>query len=148
MKVARRHAATLRAALIRRRPDNGSGTIWAMAIVVVLLLLGGAVLDGGNAMVAHMKALDLAQEAARAGANQIDLAALRNQGVVRLDPARAQAAAQQFLGHAEVTGTATATTQQVTVTVTRNQPTLIIQVLGITTIPVSATAQAIAQTGP
>ena len=52
----------------RLRADRGSATVWALGIVVVLALLSGAVLDGGNAMAARVRALDIAQQAARAGA--------------------------------------------------------------------------------
>jgi Flp pilus assembly protein TadG len=117
-------------------------------MVVVMLLLSGTVLDGGNAMAARIKATDIAQEAARAGANQIDMSALRNQGVLRLDPGRAQTAAQDFLTRAATTGTVTATTVEVTVTVTRTQPTLILQAVGIASVPMTATARAVPVTGP
>ncbi len=136
-------------AVIRGRcgVDRGSGTVWAMAVVIIMMILPGAVLDGGNAMAARVKALDIAQEAARAGANQIDLAALRNKGVVQLDPGRAQAAAAGFLDRAGINGFVNATTQEVTVTVSRAQPTLILQAVGIDQLTMTATAHAVAQTG-
>ncbi|GAA1025650.1 hypothetical protein GCM10009557_00380 [Virgisporangium ochraceum] len=117
-------------------------------MVVVLALLAGAVLDGGNAMAARVQALDVAQQAARAGANQLDLAVLRTQGLLRLDPVAARAAAAAFLADANVSGTATATTEQVTVTVTRSHPTLILQAIGVDAIALSATATAVPETGP
>ena len=136
-----------------RRPrglaaDRGSGTVWALGLVVVLTLLSGAVLDGGNAMAARVQALDIAQQAARAGANQLDLTALRTQGVLRLDPVAARNAATAFLADAGISGTAAATPDQVTVTVTRSQPTLILQAIGVDAISMTATANAVPQTGP
>ena len=132
----------------RLRGDHGSATVWAIGIVAVVALLSGAVLDGGNAMATRVQALDIAQEAARAGANQLDLSALRNQGLVRLDPVAAQAAAEAFLRQAGATGTATATIAEVTVTVTRSQPTLVLQAIGVDSIGVTATATAVPKTGP
>jgi Flp pilus assembly protein TadG len=132
----------------RLRGDRGSATAWAIGIVAVVALLSGAVLDGGNAMAARVQALDIAQQAARAGANQLDLGALRNQGVVRIDPGAAQAAADAFLREAGATGTATATPAQVSVTVTRSQPTLVLQAIGVDAIGMTATATAVPQTGP
>jgi hypothetical protein len=132
----------------RSRADRGSAPIWAIGLVVVVALLAGAVLDGGNAMAARVRALDIAQQAARSGANQLDLAALRNQGLVRLDPAAAQAAAERFLAQAGASGTATATTTHVSVTVTRAQPTLLLQAVGVGAISVKATATAVPATGP
>jgi Flp pilus assembly protein TadG len=133
---------------LRLRDDRGSATAWAIGIVAVVALLAGAVLDGGNAMAARVQALDIAQQAARAGANQLDLGALREHGVVRLDPGAAQAAAAAFLSQAGATGTATATANEVTVTVTRSQPTLLLQAVGVTAISMKATATAVPQTGP
>jgi hypothetical protein len=143
-------AMTRRLARVARRcrTDRGSATGWAMLTVLVVTLLAGAVLDGGNAMAARVAALDIAQQAARAGANQLDLAALRNSGLVRLDPAGAEAAARQFLAQAGATGTATATTTEVSVTVTRAQPTLVLEAVGVGAITVAATAHAVPATGP
>jgi Flp pilus assembly protein TadG len=132
----------------RLREDRGSATAWAIGIVAVVALLAGAVLDGGNAMAARVQALDIAQQAARAGANQLDLGALRERGVIRLDPAAAQAAAATFLAQSGATGTARATATEVTVTVTRSQPTLMLQAVGVDAISMTATATAVPQTGP
>jgi hypothetical protein len=112
-------------------------------MVLVVALLSGAVLDGGNAMAARVQTLGVAQQAARAGANRLDLAALREDGLVRLNPGAAQAAAEQFLRQAGAAGTATATTTQVSVTVTRTQPTLLLQAVGVAAISMTATATAV-----
>jgi hypothetical protein len=132
--------------LARLREDRGSATAWAIGVVIVVALLSGAVLDGGNAMAARVQALDVAQQAARAGANQLDLAALRNEGLVRLNPAAAQAAAEQFLRQSGIAGTATATPTQVSVTVTRAQPTLLLDAIGVESISMTATATAVPAT--
>jgi Flp pilus assembly protein TadG len=132
----------------RIRADRGSASVWAIGIVAVVGLLAGAVLDGGNAMAARVQALDVAQQAARAGANQLNLGALRNQGVIRLDPAAAQATAIAYLRQAGATGTATATPAQITVTVTRSHPTLVLHAIGVDSIAMTATATAVPRTGP
>ncbi|BCB74485.1 hypothetical protein GCM10022251_74070 [Phytohabitans flavus] len=148
MRAARRLPCRLAQATGGARSDRGSATAWAIGIVLIVGLLSGAVLDGGNAMAARVAALDIAQQAARAGANQLDLATLRDNGLVRLDPAAAQHAAQQFLNQAGANGTATATTTQITVTVTRDQPTLLLQAIGIESISMKATATAVPATSP
>src|SRR5262245_5347068 len=130
------------------RDDRGSATGWALMMVFVGALLAGAVLDGGNAMAARVQALDIAQQAARAGANQLDLAALRDSGQLRLDPAAATTAARAFLAAAGATGTVTATRDQVSVTVHHHQPTLLLKVVGVATINATATAYAQPATGP
>lgn len=131
-----------------RRDDRGSATGWAILLVAVVAMLCGAVLDGGNAMATRVRALDIAQQAARAGANHLDLTALRDAGAMRLDPAAAEAAAQRFLGEAAAAGTVTATPTVVTVTVTDTQPTLLLHAVGVRAIIVSATAHAGPATGP
>jgi Flp pilus assembly protein TadG len=132
----------------RRGRDDGSATGWALLTVAALLLLAAAILDGGTAMAARVHAVDLAQQAARAGANQLDLTQLRTTGQLRLDPAAARTAARAFLRRASTGGTVTATTAQVTVTVTRTQPTLLLPAIGIRTITVAATATATPVSGP
>ena len=106
--------------------------------MLVGLLLVALVFDGANAMTARVDALDIAQQAARAGADQIDLATLRTTGEIRLDPAAAEAAAHQFLAQAGVTGSATATADQVTVTVTLTEAAVLLAAIGINTYTVRA----------
>jgi hypothetical protein len=110
--------------------------------MMVGLLLAALVFDGAAAMTAKASAMHVAQQSARAGADQIDLAALRTTGDVQLDPAAAEAAALGWLDQAEATGTATATTEQVSVTVTVTQPTVLLAAIGVTTFKLSATATA------
>jgi Flp pilus assembly protein TadG len=117
-------------------------TAFVTILVAALLLLGGLVLDGGLALSAKMQALDTAQAAARIGAQQLDLAAYRSTNTARLNPARAAAAARQWLASAGVDGDVTATTTTVTVTVHRRSRTQVLQLVGVGQIDVSATATA------
>jgi hypothetical protein len=113
--------------------------------------VAGLVLDGGNALSAKLHAFDTAQGAARAGAQQLDLTTYRTTGAVQLDPAKAAQAARTWLTAAGATGTVAATTQTVTVTVTASTGTQLLQIVGVTTLHVSATATATpvhAVTGP
>jgi Flp pilus assembly protein TadG len=122
--------------------DRGSATGWAIGIMVIGLLLAGLVFDGGNAMATKVRALDIAQQAARAGADQIDLTVLRGSGALQLDPAAAQTAAHQFLTQAGVSGTVTATTDQVSVTVTLTEPAVLLAVIGVSTYTLTASGTA------
>jgi hypothetical protein len=126
----------------RWRRDQGSATGWAIGTIMVGFLLAALVFDGGAAMTTKATAVQVAQQAARAGADQLDLALLRDTGQVQLDPAAAQAAALGWLAQAGVTGTATATTEQVSVTVTVTAPTVLLAAVGITTFTLSAAATA------
>jgi hypothetical protein len=122
--------------------DRGSATGWAIGTILVGLLIVALVFDGAAAMTARATALDVAQQAARAGADQLDLALLREQGVVAIDPAAAQATAQQWLQNAGVEGAVNATAAQVEVTVTLTQPTVLLAVVGIPTFTITAAATA------
>jgi hypothetical protein len=110
--------------------------------MLVGLLIVALVFDGAAAMTARATALDVAQQAARAGADQLDLALLREQGVVAVDPAAAQATAQQWLQQAGVEGAVDATAADVTVTVTLTRPTVLLAVVGIPTFTITAAATA------
>jgi hypothetical protein len=121
----------------RRRQDSARGTdvgqVTAFVVVLTagLLLLAGLVLDGGLALAGKVRAIDEAQEAARAGAQQIDLAIYRAQNRVVLDPARAAASAQRYLAGTGDTGTVTVVGDSVTVTVTHRQATQLLRLAGV-----------------
>jgi hypothetical protein len=71
------------------RDDAGHVTVTTLVLVPALLLVAALVLDAGLALSSKTKALDVAQAAARAGAQHLDLAAYRGSGTVRVDPGRA-----------------------------------------------------------
>ncbi|QFG26998.1 pilus assembly protein [Actinomadura sp. WMMB 499] len=94
--------------------------MYVVLFTPVVFLLAGLLVDGGLAIHARQRAADMAEQAARAGANEIDLAALRATGDPVLDPGRARAAACELLRAYgdEVTGArCDASTGAVTVTV-------------------------------
>lgn len=102
----------------------------------------GLVADGGLALAAKVKAVGEAQEAARAGARQLDLGRLRTDHTIDLGPAAAQQAATAYLDAAGATGRVTATDQEVTVTVEREQRTQLLSLVGVGSMHESATATA------
>jgi len=86
--------------------QNGSITATVPLLVLTVLVLVGFAFDGGNVITAHRRAVNLAEQAARAGAERLDIAALRSRGQYRLDRAAARAAAVAYLAstgtHAQV----------------------------------------------
>ncbi|RHA43826.1 Tad domain-containing protein [Cellulomonas rhizosphaerae] len=84
-----------------RRLDNdreaGSVSVFVIGLVVALMILAGLVVDGGRAINARAAATDDAEQAARAGANQIDEGELRGDGRIVLDKPAARQAAADFL---------------------------------------------------
>ena len=132
-----------------RLRDDQSGRVTAFVVVTItaVLLFAGLVLDGGLALAAKVRALGEAQEAARAGAQEIDLAAYRANGTLRLEPQQASAAARNYLAAAGHTGTVSVAGNTVHVTVTVSQPTQLLPLIGIGSITVTAAGQAQPQRG-
>ena len=134
---------------VRSRTDDDSGQVTAFVAIIALalVLFAGLVLDAGLALSAKVQALDAAQAAARAGAQQLNLTLYRERNIAELDPSRAEAAARGWLRSAGLDGTVSATTVTVTVTVNRTSHTQLLQLIGVTTLHVSATATATAIQG-
>ncbi|PYC65578.1 hypothetical protein C7C46_32505 [Streptomyces tateyamensis] len=120
-------------------------TPFTVVVVMGLLALLGLTVDGGLALAAKARAYGEAQEAARDGARHLDLKLLRDQQPLTLRAGEAEQAATSYLRTAGAAGEATASADQVTVTVHRTQRTQLLALLGITTINVSATATAHAE---
>ena len=130
-----------------RLGDSGQVTPFAILLTVALLVVAGLVLDAGLALSQKVRALDIAQAAARAGAQELNLYEYRTANIAELDPARAASAARAWLASAGADGDATATTSTVTVTVRRTSRTQLLQLVGIRQLAVSATAAATAVQG-
>jgi hypothetical protein len=120
---------------------------FVLAAMIGLFAVVGLGLDPGEAYAAKIHAIGQAEEAARAGAQQIDLTAYRTTGTLQLDPTAAQHTAQRYLAAKGMTGTATASTARVTVTITTTYRTQLWQLVGVNSIPVHATGSALPQLG-
>ncbi|WP_025620174.1 pilus assembly protein TadG-related protein [Salinispora cortesiana] len=127
--------------------DSGQVTPFVVLLAVALLAVAGLVLDAGLAISAKVQALDTAQAAARAGAQQLDLYAYRTRGVTQLDTTRAASTARSWLASAGVDGDVSATATTVTVTVRRSSHTQLLQIVGVQTLNMSASATAAAVQG-
>jgi len=115
---------------------------------MLVIVAAAALLGGGALFAARAHGYDVAQSAARAGAQQIDTAAYRGSGTLRLDPVRAAQAAKQFLAAADATGTVQVSGGTITVTATSHQVTPMLKPFGIDDITVTSTASAVPVTGP
>ncbi|MGY0234039.1 hypothetical protein [Longispora urticae] len=114
-----------------------------MTVVLMVAILIG----GGTVFAARARGYGVAAEAARAGAQQIDLVTYRANGTLRLHPAAAQAAAQRYLRSASATGMVTVSGLTVTVTATSHQHTPMLSAFGRPTVQVTSTASASPHTG-
>ncbi len=69
----------------RERDQRGSISMFVVIFTISVLMLAGLVYDGGLAIAARQRAADIAEEAARAGANAVDIDALRAGEPLRLN---------------------------------------------------------------
>jgi Flp pilus assembly protein TadG len=130
-----------------RGPERGSATIFVLGFAMVLFAGAGLAIDGGRAINARDKATDVAEQAARAGADQLDQGALRNGGTVVLDQGAARARADSFVRVAGYAPTTTTTANAVTVRASATYRTALLGIIGINSIDVSGIASASSATG-
>lgn len=131
-----------------RRGESGTATAFVVGFAIVLLACAGLVIDGGNALNARMKLADDVEQAARAGAQEIDVVTLRTSDVVRLDARAAEGRARAYLGGlGYTTMNATALGDTVTVGAADQVAPKLLSLIGIPPfrISASATAQAVTQ---
>jgi hypothetical protein len=123
---------------------NQEASISAFVILFMLAVfaLMGLVVDGGSALSAQQAASDEAEQAARAGAGQLSIDALRS-GVVQLNQSKAISEAEQFTVDAGHPGIATVSAGTVTVQIEYQMPTVLLGMIHIPFITISATASAV-----
>lgn len=133
--------------------DAGSIGIVLALLMVGMLAMAGLVIDGGAALAAKGRAADIAQQAARAGADTLQQSSLRNgdgdgnEVALRVDPDLAQQAAQRVLSLGGVTGEVTVDGDSVTVRASVQRRTAILSAVGLNTVTGNATASATALFG-
>ena len=98
--------------------ERGSITAFVAVLAFALIAVAGMVADGGGLLATRIDAGRLASAAARAGAQEVDLDALRTSGRPVLARDRATRSSHAFLASAGVDGTVEVTGPTVTVTVT------------------------------
>jgi Flp pilus assembly protein TadG len=122
--------------------ERGSVLITGLLLTLALLMVLGAAVDIGHAFIVRRDLTSLADNAALAGAQQLDQKAV-HQGQLALDPSQAQAAALSTLsGEPGIQAQAEASTGQVYVKVTRRFPTILLRLVGLSNLTVSAQANA------
>lgn len=145
--ATRRAARRLRrqTCALRGHGQDGFAAIFTIGTLLTVMLAVGFVLDAGLAMDGWVRADNEAQQAARAGAQALDLAVYRASGQTVLNPTQAATAANNFLAAAGDTGIVTVQGTTVTVTVTRTHHTALLGLVGISTLTAHATAHATAE---
>lgn len=122
--------------------ERGSATLWMVFATVIVLAVAGLVFDGGTLLNAKREAMDQAEQAARAGAQEIDPATVLAGGAPHLDRIKASERARAFLNAQGLDGSVVASADSVTVTVTRRQHLAFLQTLGLPDRSVAGTATA------
>jgi Flp pilus assembly protein TadG len=79
------------------RSERGAVSVLVIGVAIALFVMAGLVVDGGNAINARQKISDDVEQAARAGADQIDVPTLRQSGIIVVLEGQARAAATSYL---------------------------------------------------
>jgi len=79
------------------RGEAGMATLFVVGMSVLLLVCAGLVVDGGLAINARMRVADDAEQAARVGADSIDVDVLRNGGGIVINRSLARSRAADYL---------------------------------------------------
>ena len=119
--------------------DRGVVTAFVLGLVLAFVVLAGLAVDSGRLVAAHVSAGDHAENAARAGAQEVTLVRL---GWRLVDPRRATATARAYLDAHGLDGDVTADFRGVTVTVRVRQATTLLRLVGIEEREVSSTRTA------
>jgi Flp pilus assembly protein TadG len=128
------------------RDERGSVAITGLLLTVALLMLLGVAVDIGHAFIVRRDLTAVADDAALAGSQQLDLNAWRA-GRLALDPARAEQAADTALTETpDVSGAASASDASVHVSVRRTVPTILLRLVGISQLTIGASATAVPRT--
>ncbi|WP_433432233.1 pilus assembly protein TadG-related protein [Nonomuraea sp. CA-141351] len=126
------------------RDERGSVTAFTVVFAMALLICAGLVVDGGKKIQAYREAYAVAEEAARAGAGQVDIdRAYAQGGRFEIDTTKALSAARAYLATAGHTGSAAlAGGRIIQVTVTVSKPTVLLSLIGISNVSTTASASA------
>ena len=125
----------------RRTRIGDEGTITAMVVILATTFVAcaGLAVDGGRLVAAKIELGDHAENAARAGAQEIS--SFRG-GTLKLDESRAVRAAEEFLSASGVDGTAQVEDNMVIVEVREVVPMTLMRLFGVTNKTLSASRSA------
>ncbi len=136
----------------RREPRNeqGSATVFVIGFAIVLFLCAGLVIDGGLAINKRMRIADDAEQAARIGADSIDVNEFRRTETLVIDQLLARqrmTAYMQSLGYGADNWEPDIGADRVGVTLNDTSKTYILNLFNVR-FPVRASAEAVPDTGP
>ncbi len=127
--------------------ERGSATAFVVVLTVALLAVAGLVFDGGLTLAAHRRAFNEAEAAARAGAQAVDLDALRAGRGVMVNRAEAERRVHDHLATSGYDATVQVEGALVHVQVRFQQGTTILSSLGVGPLTVHGEGEARAVRG-
>ena len=126
----------------RLSDEDGAVLIAGLLLSLALMIVIGVGVDIGHAFIVRRELVSVADDAALTGSQALDLQAL-HQGRLALDPEQARAAALQTLAsEPDLRGQASANSGDVQVEVQRRVPTILLRLVGVSTVTVGAHATA------
>ena len=143
--MSRRRALMARMTDLARPAQPGQAIIWAAVMLPLFLTTVGLAADGGLVFASRRELQNVADSAARAGAQQIDVQAYRESRgrSVVLDEAAARRVAIEYASQgADLDIRVDVETQRVRVQVSRDTPTSFTRLVGIETVGITASANA------
>lgn len=134
-------------AVTDRQREDGSLSILVVGLATALLMVSGLLYDGGQVLTARREAFAVADNAARAGAQALDVGTLRTSGTTRLDPMAASEAVRRYLDRVGHTGTVLVDGDRIEVVVSVTVDMHLLSAVGLVTRTVTGTGQARAVRG-
>ena len=119
-----------------RLSDRGSISGFVVVITLTVMTCAGLALDGARLVGEKVSVADHAENAARAGAQE--LASLHD-GALTLDPGRARQAAESYLAVHGLSGSVVVTPDRITVTVRSTVAMTLLRLAGVASKTVTAT---------
>jgi Flp pilus assembly protein TadG len=127
--------------------DAGTVTVFIVGFMLALLFVAALVFDGGQVLNARRRAANVAESAARAGAQALDAHAARASSDAPIDVTGAEVAGKSFLRTAGYDGTVSVQGSAVVVEVTIAQRTFLLGLAGVADVTVRGRGQARAVRG-
>lgn len=124
------------------RGERGTVTVFVVSMTTALLLVAGLVFDGGRMIAARREADAVAAAAARAGAQGLDEAGLRQSDGVPLNASDVVRRVEGYLGRTDYSGGASVSGDTVTVEVHRTQTLAILSLAGLASSDITGTGSA------
>jgi Flp pilus assembly protein TadG len=126
----------------RMGDERGAVLVAGLLLSLAVLIVIGAVVDIGRAFIERRELVSLADDAALSGSQALDLEAL-HAGQLALDPSEAQASARAVLAtEPELRVQTNASPAGVSIEVEREIPTVLLRLVGLSTLTVKAQATA------